>query len=654
MAPLTHLITVLAGLAALATAAPTDTSEATPAIKSITFSGNGCPQSNSPRVTESDGDGLSFTFGDFRASTYPATSRTANCQAHINTAGVGAGWQVAVSEVLVTGKGKIAAGDSLDHFTTVFFSQQASDTVSAQGTFRNSKSVDSSAPEEIRAAPSTLWSSCTTRSDGDVLNVNFRVALLDQGASSFDVKSEKLVFKWRRIDWRVWRRYKLVLNVGHPSFSSSRGPSRDQTAAKWMRYVRTRRRRLQTLEYAFAVNRFICSLDSTPSPADKMPKPKRPPTPTEDSPSDDELVDTTARLELHSRRTDRKQKKNQKRLQKLASRPKVIMDLPHELLIDIFSLVRPSDMFALMRVNRPLHDFIRAESATISRRIISLRYPCLQKCFRLPARLADLDETQRAAVRANVGGGQTQPAARKEEQWGRGDQARGAQDQQQQQQRSRGWGRTWRLSNHPSHLPHVGRPDADSLCDCVTCTIRWIGLNVIVDFAHWQGHLDSGEPIPMFKSWQAPRWNAELVARHAAVVNRAVVDRDPLWYARILELHLATTVRSIRRHTANKGNKIRRYLLTDEDARSETDAFLERSGPPTIDWPYHRDTYYMLEAYLPNRCWSGDEKRYLYVPAEQHEREVQNIVANTVLQQSRAHGELEEASIPQAPERVAV
>ncbi|KAI6378370.1 hypothetical protein MCOR25_002238 [Pyricularia grisea] len=383
-----------------------------------------------------------------------------------------------------------------------------------------------------------------------------------------------------------------------------------------------------------------------------MPKSKPPPTPTEGFLSDDELVDTTARLELHSRRTDRKQKKNQRRLAKLASRPKVIMDLPHELLIDIFSLVRPSDMYALMRVNKPLHDFIQAESETISRRIIKLRYPSLQKCFRLPARLVDLDEIQRAAVKADVGGGQRQPVAQKEQPWERRNQSEGQPGQQEHQvqhgqQRSRGWGRTWRLSNHPSHLPHVGRPNPNSLCDCVTCTIRWIGLNVIVDFAHWQRHLDSGEPIPMFKSWQAPRWNTELVARHAAVVNRAVLDLDRLWYARILELHLATTVRSIRRHAANKGNKRRRYLLTEEDARSETDAFLERSGPPTIDWPYHRDTYYMLETYLPNRCWSGDEKRYLYVPAEQHEREVQNIVANTVLQQPIEHGDPEE-SLPLA------
>lgn len=85
--------------------------------------------------------------------------------------------------------------------------------------------------------------------------------------------------------------------------------------------------------------------------------------------------------------------------------------------------------------------------------------------------------------------------------------------------------------------------------------------------------------------------------------------------------------RSIRRHASNKGNRRRRFLLTDADETAGTDAFFERSGPPTIDYPYHRDNYYMLEAYLPNRSWSGDAKRWLYVPADQHARDVAHIMA---------------------------
>lgn len=35
-----------------------------------------------------------------------------------------------------------------------------------------------------------------------------------------------------------------------------------------------------------------------------------------------------------------------------------------------------------------------------------------------------------------------------------------------------------------------------------------------------------------------------------------------------------------------------------EDVRLGTDSFLERSGPPTMDIPYHRDGFYMLEGLI--------------------------------------------------------
>jgi hypothetical protein len=84
-----------------------------------------------------------------------------------------------------------------------------------------------------------------------------------------------------------------------------------------------------------------------------------------------------------------------------------------------------------------------------------------------------------------------------------------------------------------------------------------------------------------------------------------------------------------------------------EDVRAETDGFLERSGPPSLDFPFHRDGYYMLEgkfliscwigggrrltcvslAYLPNRGWNKDENRWMYLPASQHERDVEMVKA---------------------------
>jgi hypothetical protein len=66
--------------------------------------------------------------------------------------------------------------------------------------------------------------------------------------------------------------------------------------------------------------------------------------------------------------------------------------------------------------------------------------------------------------------------------------------------------------------------------------------------------------------------------------------------------------------------------MSAEDVARETDAFLERSGPPSLDFPFHRDNYYMLEAYLPNRGWNAEEQRWMYVPESQHETDVQFIV----------------------------
>ena len=124
----------------------------------------------------------------------------------------------------------------------------------------------------------------------------------------------------------------------------------------------------------------------------------------------------------------------------------------------------------------------------------------------------------------------------------------------------------------------------------------------------------------MIERGRNPVWNQKLVKANAEVVSRAM--REPIWYACILEAHLGYTVRAIRRHSENKGNKRRRFRMTKEDERAGTDLFLERSGPPTVDFPFHRDNYYLLEAYLPNRGWNGDEARWMYMDARQHDADV--------------------------------
>ncbi|KAG0651791.1 hypothetical protein D0Z07_1965 [Hyphodiscus hymeniophilus] len=172
---------------------------------------------------------------------------------------------------------------------------------------------------------------------------------------------------------------------------------------------------------------------------------------------DDEepLVDTTKALPLRSKRTERRQKK---RHQKEAASKQLatLWDLPLELLLDVLTLLRPSDIFKLSRVNHTLRDFIAREEHEIVRKIISQRYAVLAKCFRIPVLLKKVDEDA-----------------------------------------------------HPALL----------------------------------------------------------------------------------------------------------------------DLFLERSGPPSMDFPFHRDNYYMLEAYLPNRGWNAEVAEWRYMPASQHDTDIQFVKA---------------------------
>jgi len=51
--------------------------------------------------------------------------------------------------------------------------------------------------------------------------------------------------------------------------------------------------------------------------------------------------------------------------------------------------------------------------------------------------------------------------------------------------------------------------------------------------------------------------------------------------------------------------------------------YLARKGPPSYEFPYHRDNYYNLEAYVPNRKWSHEEGCWKYYAATQHERDLE-------------------------------
>ncbi|KAI0409120.1 hypothetical protein F4802DRAFT_233015 [Xylaria palmicola] len=312
------------------------------------------------------------------------------------------------------------------------------------------------------------------------------------------------------------------------------------------------------------------------------------------------LEDKTEALTLHSKRTERARKKQAKKATEVKKSPGgFLCILPYELAMAVLTLLEPGDLFRLQRTSKPLRDFIAQEEVRIAQAVTSWRYACLEKCFRLPVLLADIDPAIHRLLQIPE--------------------------------------RQSILTIHRKPYQHIRPPEPAEVCTCLTCTLRWSALAVVVDFAHWQDHLDKGEPIPMVPRGKFPRWNETIIAAHAEIVGKALYS--PLWYARLLEAHLSSTTRSIRRHIANKGNKRRRFRMTDDDARSGTDAFLARSGPPSLDFPYHRDNYYLLETFMPNRSWIHDSSQWLYVPASQHDRDIEYVV---MWEERRRRAELEQ------------
>ncbi|KAI1497122.1 hypothetical protein F5X99DRAFT_397898 [Biscogniauxia marginata] len=300
------------------------------------------------------------------------------------------------------------------------------------------------------------------------------------------------------------------------------------------------------------------------------------------------LEDKTEALTLHSKRTERIRKRQTRKAQRKSHQnSQDLLSLPYELFLNVLVFLRPSDIFNLQRVSKSFQAFIGQEEGSVARTINLIRFECLEKCFRLPVLLSEID----LATRPHLQNPERQEL----------------------------------LAIHKKpYYQHVQQPDPAEICTCLTCTLRWSALCLIVDFAYWQDHLDTGEPIPMIPRGKFPEWNQNLVAKNAALVRKALYK--PLWHSRLLEMHLDSTIRSIRRHVANRGNQRRRFRMTQKDADSGADHWLSRSGPPTYDFPYRRDNYYMLESWLPNRSWNSDLKEWMYMPAEQHDKDVEFVL----------------------------
>ncbi|KAF2205691.1 hypothetical protein GQ43DRAFT_452957 [Delitschia confertaspora ATCC 74209] len=288
------------------------------------------------------------------------------------------------------------------------------------------------------------------------------------------------------------------------------------------------------------------------------------------------LEDKTAALTLRSKKTGRLAKKAEKKLTKHLQRhdsPVTLLSHPPELLSDILSYLRPSDLFSTSLVCRSLLLTVFSNDSAIAREIISRRYAYLSQSLPLPVLASSLESETHSAL--------SNPR------------------------------RTELLQIHKKPYTHIPPPDPGTICTCLT----------LVDFAQWQGHLDRGEPLPIIPRGRNPEWNCELVDQTRRKVLLAL--RSPLHYARILEAHLDSTVRSIRRHGQNTGNRRKRFVMTSADAGSGTDVFLQGMGPPSLEFPFHRDEYYLLEAYMPGRWWRKERGGWVYYLKGQHERDVE-------------------------------
>lgn len=308
--------------------------------------------------------------------------------------------------------------------------------------------------------------------------------------------------------------------------------------------------------------------------------------------SEEPLVDQTSRLTLHSKKTERLQRKYKKRSEKIVNARASswsLNDLPNEILTEISSHLLVSDVFRLSRVSHFLHEFVQSSQISIARPIIQRRYWIIQRCFPLPVPLDAVPEEYHS----------------------------GLLNERRQEL----------LNIHrKSYHQHIEMVNPRTVCTCMTCVFAWNNLCLCIDLHHWQHNLANREPIPMIARGTNPEWNQQLLKRNADVVRAAV--KQPLYYAAILEKHLNTITTTILRFAKWKkpGTKAkpRLYHLTDWDVDAGTDAFLDRSGPPSYDFPFHRDNYYSLEAYLPNRKWGNDGKWHYYPgPPTQHEKDLE-------------------------------
>jgi hypothetical protein len=123
--------------------------------------------------------------------------------------------------------------------------------------------------------------------------------------------------------------------------------------------------------------------------------------------------------------------------------------------------------------------------------------------------------------------------------------------------------------------------------------------------------------LPIIPRGKKEEWNEKLLDRYKEILRKAVLEREGeggLVYAVILERYLEVLTTALTREIKVKGKDGRvhtrtavepekAFFITAGDARLQDDGFLSRKGPESFEFPFSRDKYYEIDAYVPGRKW---------------------------------------------------
>ncbi|CCF34572.1 hypothetical protein CH063_06538, partial [Colletotrichum higginsianum] len=92
--------------------------------------------------------------------------------------------------------------------------------------------------------------------------------------------------------------------------------------------------------------------------------------------TDSDRVTAKGSVNVRSKKTERMKRKLEKKKAKSAGhQPTHLLDLPNEILFNIFIQMRPSEVLGTLHICRAFHDLVQHNEALLSRHIVSARYP---------------------------------------------------------------------------------------------------------------------------------------------------------------------------------------------------------------------------------------------------------------------------------------